>query len=78
MDPNDVSLSGDRAWVLFQLGNCLQNHKPTTAMEIYRKVLVEYPDSPWTDLAKARRGVIEWRLKEKPHGWIREPERIRR
>lgn len=78
MDPNDVSLSGDRVWVLFQLGNCLRNHEPASAMEIYRRVLVEYPDSPWTDLAKARREIIEWHLEEKLHDWMNEPKGIRR
>ncbi|MFC1633497.1 tol-pal system YbgF family protein [Planctomycetota bacterium] len=74
-DPNEVRSSRDRAWIMFQLGNCLRNHELPAAAEIYRKLLIEYPDSPWADLAKAQRELIEWRLKEKPHELIDEPDK---
>jgi tetratricopeptide (TPR) repeat protein len=76
MDLKDISLSRDRAWILFQMGNCLRNHELTAAAEIYRKLLIEYPNSPWTDLAKAQRELIAWRLKERPNELIAEPEYV--
>ena len=70
IDPNDVRLSQDGAWILFQIGNCLRYCEPATATETYRKLLVEYPNSPWTDLAKAQKELIDWSLKEKPRELI--------
>lgn len=71
-DPNDVRLSQERAWILFQIGNCLRYHEPIAATETYRKLLVEYPNSLWTDLAKAQKGFIDWSLVEKPRELIAE------
>ena len=73
-DPNDVRLSQDRAWILFQIGNCLRNHEPATAAETYRKLLDEYPNSLWTDLAKAQKDLVDWMLIEKPRELIVGPE----
>ena len=72
-DPNEVHLSQERAWILFQLGNCLRIYELPAAADIYRKILIEYPDCPWADLAKAQKDLIEWRLKEKPYELIVEP-----
>jgi tetratricopeptide (TPR) repeat protein len=74
-DPNDIRLSQDRAWILFQMGNCLRNHEPPAAAETYRILLIEYPYSPWTDLAKAQRELINWRLKEKPYELITDAQK---
>jgi tetratricopeptide (TPR) repeat protein len=71
-DPNDVRLSQERAWILFQIGNCLRYHEPVAATETYRKLLVEYPNSLWTDLAKAQKEFIDWSLIEKPRELIAE------
>ncbi len=72
-NPNDVRLSQDRAWILFQMGNCLRSHEPPEAIEIYRQLLLEYPGSLWSDLAKVQREFLDWRLKERPHELIVEP-----
>lgn len=73
-DPNDVRLSQDRAWILFQIGNCQRNHEPSVATETYRRLLVEYPDSLWADLAKVQKEYIDWSLVEKPRELIIGPE----
>lgn len=73
-NPNEVRVSQDRVWILFQLANCLRNHELPAAAEIYGKILIEYPNSPWADLAKAQRDLIEWHLKEKPYELIAEWE----
>ena len=73
-DPNDIRLSQDRAWMIFQIANCLRNHEPPAAAETYRKLYIEYPDSLWADVAKVQRELIGWRLKERPHELITEPE----
>ena len=66
-EPNDVSLSRDRAWVLFQTGNCLRNTDLPAATKMYTQLLTEYPNSPWTDMAKAQAKLIDWYLKDEPH-----------
>jgi len=56
----------DRAWFLLQSGNCLRNYEPLEAMKTYRLLIEKYPNSLWTDLAKAQEQLIGWYQKEKP------------
>jgi len=65
-DPNDAGVSRDRAWILFQIGNCLRNDDMPAAAKIYKQLLTEYPNSPWSDLATARNNLIAWYLKDEP------------
>jgi len=58
--------SRDRAWMLFQIGNCLRDEDRTEASKMYKQLITEYPDSPWTDLAKAAVKLIDLYQKEKP------------
>jgi tetratricopeptide (TPR) repeat protein len=60
------SRNENKAWILFQIGNCLQKDDPTAAMQMYKQLIMECPNSPWTDLAKAKSNLIDWYLKEKP------------
>ena len=74
-DPNDVNLSLDRAWILFQTGNCLRNDDRSAAAKAYQQLITEYPNSPWTDLAKARSNLIAWYLRDEPVKLIAEVKR---
>jgi len=65
-DPNDANASGDRAWILFQIGNCLRNSNRPTASKMYGQLLSEYPQSPWTYMAQAEGKLIEWYIKDDP------------
>jgi hypothetical protein len=56
----------DRAWMLFQIGNCVRDDDASVAKQSYRRLITEYPDSPWTDLAKARDRLIDWCEEDKP------------
>ncbi len=62
----------NKAWILFQIGNCLQKDDPTAAMQMYKQLILECPNSPWTDLAKIKSNLIDWYLKEKPDKLINE------
>ncbi len=64
--PNDPSDERDRAWILFQLGNCLRQTDMTRARDMYMKLVSEYPASPWTELAKAHGRLITWYQNAKP------------
>ena len=62
----DPSYDADRAWILFQLGNCLRETDSAKAQEAYMKLVSEYPDSPWTELAKAHGRLLTWYQKSRP------------
>jgi hypothetical protein len=55
----------DRAWVLLQLGNCLQDHDVAAAGEQYATVLAEFPDSPWATMAKVQQEICRYRLRHR-------------
>lgn len=73
-DPKDAHASADRAWILFQIGNCLRDLERPTAAKTYGQLLTEYPESAWTDLARAEGKLIEWYLKDEPRKLIGEAE----
>jgi len=70
--PDDVGSVRDRAWTLFQIGNCLRNDDPSTAIKMYGQLIIEYPNSPWKELAEARRKLLDWYQKDEPHKLIAE------
>jgi len=65
-DPNDAGASWDRAWILFQIGNCLRNDDLPAAAKMYQQLLTEYPNSPWAGMATAQSNIIAWYLKDEP------------
>ena len=70
--PDDVGSARNRAWILFQIGNCLRNDDPITAMKMYGQLITEYPNSPWKELAGARSKLLNWYLTDKPGELIAE------
>jgi tetratricopeptide (TPR) repeat protein len=62
----------NKAWLLFQIGNCLRSTDRPEALKMYKRLMVEYPDSPWVDLAKAESELVEWYLKDKPDALIKQ------
>jgi hypothetical protein len=73
-DPDKSGLDRNRAWILFQIGNCLKNYDTTKAQNCYRRLIAQYPGSPWVEPAKAREKLIDWYLKEKPRTLIAESQ----
>ncbi len=73
--PADHLTDRDRAWILFQLGNCLRETDTTQAQDAYTKLIAEYPGSPWTELAKAYGQLASWYQTAQPHQLLasREP-----
>jgi hypothetical protein len=69
-DSND--LSKNKEWMLFQLGNCLQKDAPSEAIQMFKQLIVEYPNSPWADSAKAKCKLIDWYMQDKPNTLIKE------
>lgn len=73
-DSEEVDLFEDKAWIYLQLGNCLKDTDPQGAVENYQAVIVEFPYSAWTPLAKVKSDLITWTLENEPHILINEPE----
>jgi len=71
--PDQPDPTEDRPWILFQIGNCLRHDDMPTALEMYSRLIAEYPNSPWTDLAKARHKLINWYRKDRPRTLIANP-----
>ncbi|MCX5634542.1 MAG: hypothetical protein NTW55_01685, partial [Planctomycetota bacterium] len=38
-NPKDAASASKRAWILFQIGNCLRNDEPQNAMKAYRQLI---------------------------------------
>ena len=66
MAPDSAASADDRAWILFQLGNCLRDSDPSAAIKTYRQLIAECPNSLWTDLARAREQLIDWYRNDRP------------
>jgi len=64
--PHDSSKQDDRAWILFQLANCLRETDMARAKDLYMKLVSEHPGSAWTELAKAHGRLITWYQSAKP------------
>jgi len=75
IDPNDASAAEDRAWILFQMGNCLRKDDLPAATKMYRQLVAEHPNSPWTELAKTIEKLADWYQKDKPKELIAEFKR---
>ena len=50
----------EKAWLLFRSANCLRRSDSAAALQRYRKLLAECPDSFWGPLARAQAQIIEW------------------
>jgi len=70
--PDDPNSAQNRAWILFQIGNCLRNDDLPMALNMYRQLITEYPDSLWADSAKTQCQLIAWYQKDEPHKLIAE------
>ncbi len=62
----DAVSAADRAWILFQLGNSLRESDATKAQDAYMKLIAEYPNSPWTEMARASGRLLTWYQSTRP------------
>jgi tetratricopeptide (TPR) repeat protein len=67
----DAQEGTDRAWLLFQLGNCLRRSDAARAREMYQRVLVEFPESSWAMIAKVESDLLGWQLRAAPEQLLR-------
>ncbi len=72
---DDPNVATERAWILFQIGNCLKDPDPGASKETYAELIRTAPDSPWAQIAKSRYGLIDWYQQEQPRKLIEELNR---
>ena len=72
MDKDKAGSEQNRAWILFQLGNCLRDYDLPAAKIMYVQLITEYPEWAWADLAKVWEKLIDLYLKDKPETLINE------
>jgi|GEM_PF-1393352 len=72
ISPDKTGSNENRPWILFQIANCLRNEDPPEAAKIYRQLIVEHPQSLWTDFAKAQEQLILLYLQDNPKKMIEE------
>ena len=72
---DDPNLATERAWLLFQIGNCFKDEDPNTARESYAELIRTHSNSPWTEIAKARYSIIELYQQDNPGELIRQLNR---
>jgi tetratricopeptide (TPR) repeat protein len=70
--PSDPDSVRDRAWILFQVGNCLRNEDRLAAIKFYEQLITEYPNSIWKEFAETRRTLLNWYLRDEPIKLINE------
>ena len=61
-----------RAWMLFQMGNCLKTVDPVAAQSNYKRLVAEHPKSLWVAPAIAQERVLAWRIQNKPQSLIQQ------
>jgi tetratricopeptide (TPR) repeat protein len=64
--PDDPASANERAWILFQIGNCLKFDDPNAAKDSFAQLLRTYPDSPWSDAAKTCHELTAFLQQENP------------
>jgi TolA-binding protein len=62
----DPASADDRAWILFQLGNCLRETDAAKAQDAYAKLIAEFPNSSWTEMARAGSRLLTWYQSTRP------------
>jgi len=69
---DDPNFATERAWILFQIGNCFKDEDPNTARESYAELIRTHSNSPWVEVAKTRYSIIELYQQDNPGELIRQ------
>jgi len=64
----------DKAWIIFQIGNCLRKSDQEQASKMYKRLINQYPDSPWAQCARKQDQLLEWLRDEKPRQLLAKDE----
>lgn len=65
----------DRGWLLYQMGCCLIETKPTEAKTYFRQVRKELPQTHWGQLAAIQLDLVEWTDRNQPTQFLEDLHR---
>ncbi|MFC1765969.1 tol-pal system YbgF family protein, partial [Planctomycetota bacterium] len=60
LDPNAPLFEDNKAWALYQWGNCMRETEPVRAKQAYQQLNTEFPTSPWAPLAAVEYDLSDW------------------
>jgi tetratricopeptide (TPR) repeat protein len=69
---NSSDETDDQAWLVYQMANCLAESDRPRAIDLYRRVMAEFPDSPWAPLAESNKNLLEWMDENRPREFLEE------
>ena len=64
----------NRSWLLYQLGNCRRTLQPQVALADYRRLVEEYPNSPWAAVAATQADLLQWKILNQPQAVLAPPQ----
>ena len=64
--PDSKGHNPKRAWILFQVGNCLYNIDKDEALKAYEQLITEHASSEWTNCARTKAQILKWITENKP------------
>ena len=67
---DSIDSNSERAWILFQIGNCYQINNAKKAIETYNKLLTDFPESDWVEVATVHIQLAQWHEKDNPRQLI--------
>lgn len=67
---DSIDSNSERAWILFQIGNCYRINDAKKAIETYNKLLTDFPESDWVEVATVHIKLVQWHEKDNPRQLI--------
>jgi hypothetical protein len=61
----------DKAWALYQLGNCQRRYDPSEAKVTYKRLIEEYSTSSWVAASQVQQRLLTWKLSSKPEQLVK-------
>jgi hypothetical protein len=75
LNEKDLS-SSDKAWVLFQLGNCFEQSAPSKAREYYENLLIKYKDCQWIKTTETKLKTLQMKQENKINDLLSESKEL--
>ena len=57
----NTTQTDEKAWLLFQIGNCRRDTDPAAASKAYGTLIEQHPEAVWSLVAKSTKQLIDWR-----------------
>lgn len=72
----DAQDAETKAWLLLQIGNCRKEFDPAGAATALKRLVADYPQSPWAPVAETRARLIEWYMAYEPRNMLAQDKKL--